>query len=303
MGNRILPLISAIRLADIANAKLFIFWAPDAQGRFVETKHVSKWAGRTHLHTDFFENIKKTENVSNSVSEDKLFTLINKNEFNKAGRLPSCKKYFNTATTTAVVSQKDLERFNVLWFDRIWFPIALNTDQYKPFIPYPRSTTPIKPNQYIYDLRKYAKMLKMIPIIQSKVKSELTKPNGWDSPTIGVHIRSTNGGFLKKKFTHLIDTLEELLQKYPNHKIFLAADTQEREDQYKKHFKDKLITYNNPIDGQKQKRSNTISGVQNGIVDMLLLSNCDILLGTGESSFSFMAFIFGQMEQYVVHTP
>ena len=109
---------------------------------------------------------------------------------------------------------------------------------------------------------------------------------------------------MKKRFTHLIPQLETFLEQNPNYKVFLAADTDAREQEFKRHFGEaKIVTYNNPIGGMPHKRSNTVAGVQNGMVDMLLLSKCDELWGTGESSFSFMAWVFGQAEKYRVHTP
>lgn len=287
MGNRILPLISAIRLAQKSNRKLYIYWGIKAMGRYVETKHVKKWNGRPHKFTDFFEN------------DPSLFTEITKQQFEKAKNNKSCKRYRNTSTHTSVVTQLDLDRFDILWFNNIWFPLALKSDDINEYIPYPRILTPLPVGDFISSLRNYAKMLKVTPELKQKIKEQTTQ---FPDNIVGVHIRSTNGGFLTKRFTHLIPLLDTFLAKNPDYKIFLAADTQSRENEFKSHFKDKLIVYNEPINGQQHKRSNTIAGVKNGMIDMFLLSKCTKLIGTGESSFSFMAWIFGNASEYQVHT-
>lgn len=287
MGNRILPLISAIRLAHKTDRKLYIYWGCKALGRYVETKHVKKWTERPHKFTDFFEN------------DPSLFTQITKQQFEKEKNGKSCKRYTNSSTHTSVITQSDLKRFDVLWFNRIWYPLALDSDDITGYIPYPRSLTPISSGNYILSLRKYAGMLKVAPDLKQKIKEQTEQ---FPDNVIGVHIRSTNGGFLKKRFTHLIPLLDTFLIQNPNYKIFLAADTQSRENEFKLHFKDKLIVYNEPINGQQHKRSNTVAGVKNGMIDMFLLSKCTKLIGTGESSFSFMAWIFGNASEYKVHT-
>ena len=287
MGNRILPLISAIRISQIKKIKLFVHWSGLARGRFVETKDVSLWAGRMHKISDFFKEY------------DHLFTTISSQDLLVAKRHSKCKCFQNTSVTTCVITQKDIDNYEVLWFNRIWFPLMLDRDDCAKFVPYPTSLSPLLPNEYVNELRKYAKLLIINDEINTKV-DECKKL--FKKKMLGVHIRSTNGGFKKKTFGHLQTTIQNFLNSNSDYGIFLAADTNRLEDEYKQQFKDKVIVYKTPIDGYKHKRSNTVAGVQNGIVDMLLLSNCDCVLGTGESSFSFMSFIFGEQSEYKVHT-
>ena len=158
MGNRILPLISAIRLAEGTDRDLYVFWSNKAMGRFVETKDVKRWAGRAHQYSDFFSNVE--------------FTGVSHHEFNVAAKpSPKTKVFTNTSYTTAVVSKSDLERYDTLVFTKMWYPIAIEGDEWKPFIPYPVNTAPITDqNNYFQALRSYAHKMQWVQPIQEKVK-------------------------------------------------------------------------------------------------------------------------------------
>lgn len=285
MGNRIIPIISAMRLSKKYNKPLLVHWSNGPIGRYVESKYVKQWTGRRPSFHDFFEPVEGVKFISQSA-------------FNKARN--QSRFYTNEKRIVCTVQEVDLSdpNTNVL-FSRVWFPFASKKDEeyLKVYSPYPQ--TLVSSNEFLEDLRKFAKTLVPVKTIQDKI-DETMKDFG--ERMLGVHIRKTNGGFLHKDFSGVKPKIDAFLKCNPEYKIYLAADNIDTENEYKSYYGDKLVVYSNPINGYANKGSNTVAGVQNGIVEMLLLSKCDRLFGTGESSFSFGAWLFSDQDSYDIHT-
>ena len=72
---------------------------------------------------------------------------------------------------------------------------------------------------------------------------------------------------------------------------------QEIEDYMKKKYKNQIITYHKPNSNMVNNRSNE-EGIKNGLIDLLLFSKCDTLIGTAGSSYSFLGWMFSNNNNY-----
>ena len=81
-----------------------------------------------------------------------------------------------------------------------------------------------------------------------------------------------------------------------NFYIFVCSDDYQLECRLVKQFN--LLSYND-----ESKTFNNLSGVQKAIVDLYLLSSCQIILGTKGSSFSYFAWMLSNdTTLYEVHS-
>ena len=113
---------------------------------------------------------------------------------------------------------------------------------------------------------------------------------------IGVHVRrgdfktlddgrgkiSTNEDFFKR--------MDELIKENPEVKFYLTTDGIEVEKEYKERYKDKIISC--PRVNQERDRDSVLAA-QEALIDLLLLSKTKHILGTYLSSFTEMAWWFG----------
>jgi hypothetical protein len=153
-------------------------------------------------------------------------------------------------------------------------------------------------NYSLYEFRQIFKQLKpnkkILDIIQENLKE-------FTDNMIGIHIRRTDGDFIKIKWNEvdnmLITKIEDMIKKEKNLKIFLATDSKETQDKYSEHFGDKLLSYIPEEDKFNNNRFNVICGV----IDLFLLSKCNkMLIGTVGSSFSITAGLLGEADIWLI---
>jgi len=123
----------------------------------------------------------------------------------------------------------------------------------------------------------------------------------WDENTIGLHIRSWYCDRHKYHSNELFENAIDLYDK--DKKIFLCGDN----DEVLKHFEDK---YGDRIIKHPQKRFNHPHLAESGhnhetqasvdaFIDLLLLSHCDKIVGTYASTFTEVAWWFGDTKPRV----
>ena len=125
-------------------------------------------------------------------------------------------------------------------------------------------------------LNPYLKKLVVpLPDIHEKIDQCMQNFTG---NTIGVHVRRTYGGFPSKTFAKI----EEFIDTYTNSKVFVCVDTPSDLDEFKM-YGDRLIYL------EQKNKNRTVDGMKEALADFCLLSMCQEMVGTLNSSFSQMA--------------
>ncbi|MFA6055185.1 MAG: hypothetical protein WC769_07430 [Thermodesulfovibrionales bacterium] len=119
---------------------------------------------------------------------------------------------------------------------------------------------------------------------------------------IGVHIRRKDHlTFLKKDHrlvcpTKLfVEAMENILHANPETKFFLATDDQREEKHIRRLFPDKIIVYEKEGFGR-----NTTKGIQDALVDWVLLSKTSRIIASYASSFSQEAGVVNRIKTDVI---
>jgi hypothetical protein len=164
-------------------------------------------------------------------------------------------------------------------------PVIFFQQCYSDFIPNHFSS-----EQYAEKVRFY--LNKLVPTKQ--IASNLFP---LPSPIIGVHIRRTDHQIAKEtsRLEDFVTHMRECLQEQPDISFFLATDDPETESTLKAAFPKKIITFSKS--GYRRSERATI---REALVDLLLLSKCDKILGSYYSSFSDYASMFRRVELYKV---
>lgn len=114
---------------------------------------------------------------------------------------------------------------------------------------------------------------------------------------VGVHIRRTDHEPAKKYSSteKFILEMNNILEKNPNTKFFLATDDWDEEKKLKEIFGDKIVT-------QKEKTLNRDSkeGMESSIIDFLCLSKTKYILGSYTSVFSKFSSDYGKIDLKIV---
>lgn len=149
----------------------------------------------------------------------------------------------------------------------------------------------------------YFKLIKPKKDIQDTVWAFINKyKESFDKgEVIGVHIRKGDYDTLldgrhniskEDKFT---ERMRCLLEINPNYKFLICTEDEETEEKFRKRFGS-----NNLIYFHKQFRGrNTPNSIKEAFVDMLLLSKCNIILGTFLSTFTEVAWWLGKCKAQV----
>ena len=96
--------------------------------------------------------------------------------------------------------------------------------------------------------------------------------------TLGVHIRRTYGGFPSKTFNRI----DEFIDMYRDAKVFVCVDRPEDISEFKQ-YGNRLIFL------EQYHKNRTVAGMKEALADFCLLSMCQEMVGTLNSSFSQMA--------------
>ncbi|KAK9809849.1 hypothetical protein WJX72_000335 [[Myrmecia] bisecta] len=131
----------------------------------------------------------------------------------------------------------------------------------------------------------------------------------WNTGTqwIGVHIRRTDLPLAGKRAADVLPLstykdIVKVLLSFPyswdhNVRIFLATDDPAAEEDFRLSFPDKVFTYRK--DWKSAHRDN-LAGMLHGLADLMLLSQCKVILGTYSSSFTDAAVALGGHPYYIM---
>lgn len=121
----------------------------------------------------------------------------------------------------------------------------------------------------------------------------------FDQDTVGLHIRRRDN---RKSIRHsptdaFIAAMEDAVANNPETRFFLATDSPAEEARLRRHFGDRILTRR-----RKLSRLHT-SGLQDALVDLILLSRTSRVIGSHWSSFSEVAAEIGRIPHTTAFSP
>lgn len=265
LNNKIIPLVSLLRIANKENKQIYCLWGEDA-----------------YCNKCIVQNIELFEPIKN-------VSFINKTEF--------MKQYTNNNNKIYNKNGSDRNRNEIIYsnnnknsvFYRIVHLISYKEDNViGNFVPYPREK--IYENNFIKEMRITIKNLTPIKCIQNKINETINNFSHYK--TIGLHIRTTDGGFTDIPKNEIIPFINNLIKKYISYKIYISCDNIKTEKEIINTFGDKILKFDNPFGNSYNDKFNRFSyGTINALCEMYILSNCDIFYGTPGSSFTFTTWL------------
>ena len=286
LGNRLVPLFSLYRLCKLHNIKLYVVW---------EKYRIDTTVGTIQdCNVDFNkifsnENITliKNENINNKTFPNMLVCNFHKNYNN--------------------IDLSLLKKYDTLYVKNRYYLFGESHENINTWIPITKKEGKYQKDNLLIDLKKYIIDFKIDKSILNKVE-EIRKK--FTENMLGVHIRGSDDS--KQSFyrsnskdsinnpnsdiTRFFNFCDNYL-KQENSSIFLMTPYQEIEDAMKKKYKNQIITYYKPNSNMVNNRSNE-EGIKNGLIDLLLFSKCDTLIGTAGSSYSFLGWLFSNNNSY-----
>lgn len=276
LNNKLLPLLSLLRIAYKYNYNIKCFWTNICMG--------SVKVDEGYHFLDFFKPIVKIE-------------FINKDEFSKLEQtnnliIHHVKGHSHDYYRDASIID-NIEKSHI--FLNVCHTISLKDDNMsQKLVPTPRKS--INSCIFIEELRHYINFLKPKDDILNKINNIKDKFN--NIKVLGFHIRTANPKLSSDPWSHVnikkaITYLNNFIKDYPDWYIYLSADCKDYEDSIINKFKDKIIVFDNPFGKHYQDKFNINShnGIKNGICEMFIISNCNKIVGTTRSSFSFMSWL------------
>ena len=271
LNNKLVPLLGLLRIAKKENRKVKCLWGNDAYINRV-----------LFTFNDLFESIDNLELITIEEYMN-LFNNQNNKIYNKSGsdRDRSGVIYTNNDKNEMVLFHKVVHLIS--YQDDNAVGNALGN-----YVPYPREIKEIKP--IISELREIAKLLKPVEKIQTRINS--TIENFKDNNVIGLHIRTTDGGFTDIPSKDVFGFIKNMIHENHGSKIYISCDTLALENEIKKTFPNNILYFTNPFgDTYSEKYNRSSWGTMNALCEMFILSKCDKFYGTPGSSLSFMVWL------------
>ena len=265
LNNKLVPLLSLLRISRKENKIIRCYWGIDA--------YMNKCL---FLFTDLFKNIDDIEFIS--IQEyNKQFYNSNNKIYNKLG---------SDRDRNEIIYKKDN---NISVFNKIVHLISYNDDNIiGDYVPYPRITK--EPTEFIQELREVIKDLKPIDEIQDKINNVTKHFN--EKNVVGLHIRTTDGGFIDIPSNDIFLFIQQLINKNKDIKIYISCDNLSLENEIISKFPNIIIYFLNPFGNNYSDKFNRNSyGTINAVCEMFILSKCNRFYGTPGSSFSFMVWL------------
>ena len=138
------------------------------------------------------------------------------------------------------------------------------------------------------DYRRKLNELELLPEIQNKIDEYHKKFFPKNRPIVGVHVRRTDRTDSIEASTDekFLNAMKSIQSKNPQTMFFLASDNAEVNINFKAVFGNSLIIYEKAYYQPGWERPSTIA---EGLIDLMLLSKTNHVLGSLNSSFSLMA--------------
>lgn len=287
MCNRLMPFITSYRLAMNLNLQYFLNWDNECR----DTDY--SYEGEKTTYNHMFYNI---DNV-NYIDDYQLQSLI-------VNKKTLVVKYLETNLHN--VSIEDLLKNDVVFFYNYVHPIFTKEDNViiNSYSDCNLSWILDKTNYY-KDLQNYFKLLKPVITIQEKINEVLIQFPENKNNIIGFHIRhwpnswvSTNNKYIQGNDDKRIIIMNNAIKNNPDIKFFISTTDINIIKQLKNLYNEKIIYFENRFgltDNDKYYTSNqqnskgNISKNLNGVVDLYLLSNCNLIIGDVCSSYSHVA--------------
>jgi hypothetical protein len=181
--------------------------------------------------------------------------------------------------------------------------VAVRDESYLVAVHTGRNFQPVEMTTEAYEEAKslFYRKLRPIDTVQKTI-SDIQRRYFEGHDVVGVHIRRKDHlHFLKKDHrlvcpTRLfVEAMENILHANPETKFFLATDDQEEEKLIRRLFPDAVIVYEKGGSGR-----NTTKGMQDALVDWLLLSKTSRIIASYASSFSQEAAMVNRIKTDVI---
>jgi hypothetical protein len=264
--NRLLPLLACVRLARATNRRVVAFWMPNP------SRCCLPYHGDTCNYTELFEELDLVE----FLPYDKFYSYMNGAvvyDFNYTQN-PTFILDMNTEKNIFIINC-----MGTLYSKEDGFQYIGYTDK--------ASTTTPEHDRFISSYRPLFKELKPVESLQKRIdeiKSSFT------DKMIGIHVRRSDGGFLYTDWTQSDLALKEKVEEWrkQGYSFFLASD----DPKYESFFGDVIM--NKAENKYNNDRVNTLHAV----IDMYLLSHCNVIIGTEGSTFSIVAYFISENAEF-----
>lgn len=269
MCNRLRPISTAVKLAQILNRELFIFWEPDFRcpinyNELFDNRHKFIYA----------DDMLKLENCSICISpwdmkqEDVIFgrsilkTLLHRTRITNKICPIGCDAVDN-----------NIEAENLILYSGYYF----------------RQIERVEAIKYIKNLIPKKE-------IQNKINKYEKKYN-INKDVIGAHVRGSDININVREYDRQFKKIDK------NKKIFICSDDLEYEDYFIKRYKKRIIripkenyAFKMNLDNESWFNNTALNkeSVKEGLIDLYLLSKTNIQVGFEGSSFLQIARILGQ---------
>lgn len=285
MCNRIIPFITSYMLSLKLNCTYFLDW-DDKMG---DSDY--KYNGILTTYDDLFLR----NNDINYINKYQINNLIQNKNCLIIDYMPY-KKMDN-------LTIDKIKKYDILFFKNVTTPIYTVEDklQFHSYSEYISLKEMNKKLKYFYDIEKMFKKIKLQDNIKKKIEEVSYKI---DKNTIGIHLRHWPTTFLMKedvKKNYINDNyhkkrikfMKQEISKNKNIKFFVSTSDKEKLTELIEIFDNRIIYFKNRFGGiedhfylsNEKKSFCTKNKNLNGIVDLYLLSKCNIIYGDVCSSF------------------
>ena len=274
LNNKLIPLFSLLRIARKEQRTIKCYWGEDAYCKDIKFQF-----------EEMFESVPGIR-------------FIKKNQF--------VNSFFNKENIIYNKNGSDRDRNEIIYdptrnpddaHDSVFYKIV-HSISYKEdnvvgnYVPYPKSK--LRKCVFIDEMREVLKDLIPAPPIKQRI--EETKALFSGKHSIGIHVRSTDGGFVDVPKYESQDFIRAKIEEHPESIIYISCDTHEIENKIIQEFPQEKIYFYGMDEkmfgkcyGDKFNRFTT--GTLNAVVEMFVLASCDVFYGTPGSSLSFMTWL------------
>ena len=260
IGNQLIPLISMIRICDKFNFKLYV--------------KANKITAYNHT------NVKdKTYTIHNLLNINYDINIISSLPYN----LNICNCNWNIKKNIITENDKN----NTLYYNVCHVFGTLN-DKISDYQPYPTKNFQI--NEFLQELKMYAKLITPVDIINNKINNYI---KGLKCKVLGLHIRTLDGGFIEYyNQNKLFSFIEGFLKDNKDWKIYVSTDNNIIENTLIDKYGESILKLDNPFGNTyNDKFSDNNFGLMNAVYEIYILSKLDKFVGSAGSSFSFLSFL------------
>lgn len=280
LGNRLCPILSLLKICLSNNIKLYIYWKKES---FITKNGIIE--------------------MNNNINE--LFTIKNIKYFLPKD-ISNFKNIFIFNEKKNFLNIKLFNNYDTIYIRNRYYLISVNQQDILPWIPCTKSISLFKKDKYLFDLYRYKNNLIFNKEILNIVNKYLLK---FSNNMLGIHIRGSDdfddsfyrtssfkSNLKDSKILNLFKFCEDFLKKKDS-KIFLMTPFVKVEKIINEKFKEKVIIFDKKEFTYKENRSSLI-GLKYALIELLIFSKCNKLIGSSGSSFSFFGWLISNNLEY-----